>query len=176
MSGIEIVGLVLGAIPLFVEFGKATATNADAAKRAVRSTQRDDKLREFYIDFFKETVLLHQQIELIIDSLPLLSASRKTEIKEGRQVDNWTNETDIARALGQFFTEKDLAAFFVLMERLLELFARLVEDGRVHLSQTDQVGPDTCSIATQLMISARTAEQCDESSSLSLSKDKKTPR
>jgi hypothetical protein len=53
MSGIEIVGLVLGAVPLFVEFGKATATNADAARRAVHHGHRNSQLRDFYISFTK---------------------------------------------------------------------------------------------------------------------------
>jgi hypothetical protein len=139
MSGIEVVGIVFGAIPLFVEFGRAAATNADAARRAVRSRHRNDQLREFYISFYKETVLLHQQTELIIDSLPLLSINRKNDVKAGRHIDNWTKETDISLALDQFFTTEDLAAFDLLMERLLELFSRLIKDGRVHLSQTDKV-------------------------------------
>jgi hypothetical protein len=141
MSGIEIAGLVLGAIPLFVEFGKATATNVDAAKKAIHPASRDDRLREFYISFYTETVLLHQQIVQIVDSLPLLSVDRKAEIKQGRQVDSWTDATDVSQALNAFFGPEDLSAFFVLMRRLLELFARLVKDKRVHLALTDSVRP-----------------------------------
>jgi hypothetical protein len=48
MSGIEIACLVLDAIPLFVAFGKAAATNADAARRAVRSTHHNEQLRDFH--------------------------------------------------------------------------------------------------------------------------------
>jgi hypothetical protein len=139
MSGFEIVGVVLGAIPLFVEFGKAATSNASAARRAIRPVNRDNQLQDFYIGFYKETVLLHQQVVRIIDSLPLLSEDRKAEVKRGPQVDNWTKETDLLEALKVFFSPVDLSAFFTYMENLLRLFARLVKDKRVHLSPEDKV-------------------------------------
>lgn len=139
MSGFEFAGVVLGSIPLFVEFGKAATSNASAAKRAIRSVNRDDQLRDFYIGFYKETVLLHQQVVKIIDLLPGLSEGRKDEIRRGQQVENWTKETDVFKALETFFSPDDLSAFIILMERSLKLFARLVKDRRVHLTQEDMV-------------------------------------
>jgi len=60
MSGFEVAGVVLGALPLFIEFGKAASSNAGAMRKAFYYSNRDDRLRDFYIGFYKETVFLRQ--------------------------------------------------------------------------------------------------------------------
>ncbi|KAF2198218.1 hypothetical protein GQ43DRAFT_465793 [Delitschia confertaspora ATCC 74209] len=138
MSGLEIIGVVLGALPLFIELGKAATSNANNMIRAFHHINHDDQLRDFYIGFYKETVFLRQQIVKIINALPFLSEDRKTEVKQGRHTENWTQETDVAKALEAYFSPEDFSAFLILMERLLKLFAQLVKDRKVHLSREDK--------------------------------------
>ena len=56
MTGIEVAGLVLGAIPVVVELGKA----GKELVNAIQPKKRDLRLSSFYSDFYLETVLLRQ--------------------------------------------------------------------------------------------------------------------
>lgn len=140
MSGIEVAGLILGAIPLFVEACKAYKDNAAAAKQALRPANRDHQLHIFYQDFYFQTVLSKQQMHKIIDKLPLLSDERKRDIKTGRHINNWTQGTDVSRALSRFFDNTELLdAFYILSERLLELFDEVIAQGHSHLRKEEKV-------------------------------------
>lgn len=84
MSGFEIAGIVLGALPLLVEFCKVAANSAGAARNAKR---RDDRLYDFYLEVLSQTTTLRQYTTLLIDSLPGLSLERKKVVKAGQYTD-----------------------------------------------------------------------------------------
>lgn len=140
MSGIEVAGLILGAIPLFVEACKACKDNAAAAKQALRPANRDHQLHSFYLDFYVQTVLSKQQMHKIIDKLPLLSDERKRDINTGRHIDNWTQDTDVSHALSRFFDNTELLdAFYVLSQKLLEIFDEIITQEHSHLHKEEKV-------------------------------------
>lgn len=138
MSGFEIAGLVLATVPIFIEFGKASAKHISLFKKSITSSFRDEELEDFYDLFFAETVMLKSHIHKIIKALPYLSQQRKDEIRSGRNVDNWKDESDVATGLRGLFKE-DLDEFLSIMEKLMGLFASLLNDDTVHLSKVEKV-------------------------------------
>jgi hypothetical protein len=140
MSGFEIVGVVLGALPLFVEAGKAYAHGASTIHKVVSQSKRDKKLQEFYENFYWEVVELKRQIEDIVERLPHLSEERKKEILDSDDFDKWNKATDVEDALRNFFaTDKDFETFVLVMEKVVRLFDQLIKDETVKISKSDRV-------------------------------------
>lgn len=139
MSGIEIAGLVLATVPLFIELGKASSKHISLFTKSITSSRRDEGLEDFYECLLAETILLNSHIHEIINSLPYLSNQRKDEIRSSRNVDNWKEESDVATSLRGLFSKEDLDSFLSTMDKVVQLFARLLNDDTVHLSKEDKV-------------------------------------
>ncbi|KAH8883247.1 hypothetical protein GQ53DRAFT_699835 [Thozetella sp. PMI_491] len=142
MSGFEVAGIVLAVIPLFVEAGKWSSSATSLLKNAATSSTRDRKLQEFYDEFYWETYEMEKQIELIVSSLPNVSEERKAQILNDREVQscvqNWNNDSDVAKGLREFFTsDNDLQLFLQTMEKTLTLFYQLLQDETVKISKAD---------------------------------------
>lgn len=135
----EIAGLVLGTLPLFIELGKASAEHISLFQKSIASSSRDEGLEDFYDCFYAETFLLNSHIHEIIKALPYLSQQRKDEIRFVRNIDNWNEESDVATSLRDLFGKEDLDAFLSLMGKLVHLFAQLLNDDTVHLSKAERV-------------------------------------
>lgn len=139
MSGIEIAGLVLATVPLFIELGKASSKHISLFTKSITSSRRDEGLEDFYEFLLAETILLDSHIHEIIKSLPYLSNQRKDEIRSSRNVDNWREESDVAASLRGLFSKEDLDSFLSTMDKFVQLFARLLNDDTVHLLKEDKV-------------------------------------
>lgn len=140
MSGFEVAGIVFGVLPLFIEIGKAYSQHPAAFHKAASRNLRDDKLQAFYCEFWWETYELRQHIEMIVTELPGLTRSKKQEVINSRDLDNWDKSLDIAQALKDYFASwDDYLTFQSVMTKILELLARLVRDETVHLSKSDKV-------------------------------------
>ncbi|KAF4457914.1 putative intracellular serine protease protein [Fusarium austroafricanum] len=139
MSGFEIVGVVFGVLPFFIEAGKAYSDNVTSLRKATSRGLRDKELEEFYREFYWETFQLKKSIEKIVCGLPGLSEDRKQEIIESQDVESWSRATDVEKALKEFFAcEGDHQAFEKVMEKVLSLLARLVEDKTVRVSKAER--------------------------------------
>lgn len=143
MSGFEIAGVVLAVLPLFAQAGKAhIATLHKAASRATR----DDKLEEFYREFWWETFELGKLLEQVVQGLPAVSEGRKQELLGSTDDETTWAAPDIAAALNEFFASSDdHLAFQKVMEKVLDLLSRLIKDETIHVSQEEKVrGPLSC--------------------------------
>ncbi|KAH6887610.1 hypothetical protein B0T10DRAFT_73730 [Thelonectria olida] len=139
MSGFEIAGIVFAVLPLFIEVGKAYSDGASALHKAASRPLRDEKLEAFYEQFWWETFELRKQIEKVVDELPGLSEKRKGEILKGDDVECWSRADDVDEALKSFFASpSDYLAFQKVMEKVLSLLSRLVEDKTVRISKAEK--------------------------------------
>lgn len=139
MSGFEVAGVVLAVLPFFIETYKAYGDHAIALQKAVTRSARDKGLQEFYEEFYWDTYELRKKIEKVVLMLPTLSDERKQEIIHSRDLDNWDQARDVAVALQGFLSSDDHDAFQMVMGKILELLARLIEDKAVHISKSETV-------------------------------------
>lgn len=149
-SGIECVGLVLAVLPLVIEAGKLYARGTDNLLNIALQSRRDQRLQNFYDNFWWETVELHQRIRQIVNTLPHLSAQQKIELANVARLEDWTRNEDVYAALRDYFaTEDDLNAFMVVMNKLMSLLAGLVEDSTIHVVASDAVSDSSGSICSR---------------------------
>ena len=140
MSGIEVIGLVLGVLPLFIEVGKAYSRGFESIRKVSSSRERDEKLMDFYGEFYWEIVQLHRQIEGIVEHLPHLSDKRKAELSMDMRFQDWQPEADVAGALLDFFGSKeDLETFLVVISKIAQLLSQLIKDTSVNISADHRV-------------------------------------
>lgn len=145
MSGFEVAGIVLAVLPFFIETYKAYGDQTTALQKAVTPFARDKGLQEFYEEFYWDTYELRKKIERVVLMLPDLSDERKQEIIQSRDLDNWDQAQDVAAALQGFLSADDYEAFQMVMDKVLELLARLIKDETVHISKSETVS--ACHIA-----------------------------
>lgn len=140
ITGIECAGLVLAVLPLFIEIAKSYKRGIDTMHDLASQTRRDEKLEEFYEDFWWELFLLDRQIREIVEALPCLSDNRKTELTTAGHLDEWTVDADVACALEDYFkSETDFNAFMVIMTKIVQLLAQVIKDTSVQISEADIV-------------------------------------
>ncbi|KAH8802414.1 hypothetical protein F5884DRAFT_823660 [Xylogone sp. PMI_703] len=152
MSGIEVVGLVLGALPLFIEVGKAYSRGLESLRKVASGKERDEKLLNFYQEFYWEIVQIHRQIQGIIDGLPHLSDKRKAELSLNMRLDEWGPEADAAEALYDFFGSQEVFdTFLLVIGRIAQLLAELIKDSTVNISPNNL---DQSSMFTKLKLFA----------------------
>jgi hypothetical protein len=145
MSGIEVIGLVLGVLPLFIEVGKAYSKGVESIRKVSSSRERDEKLMDFYGEFYWEIVQLHRQIQGIIEHLPHISDKRKAELSMDMRLEDWRPEADVAGALLDFFGSKeDLDAFLVVIGKIAQLLSQLIKDTTVKISTDSTVSFVNC--------------------------------
>ncbi|KAH7142859.1 hypothetical protein B0J13DRAFT_503233 [Dactylonectria estremocensis] len=136
MSGFEIAGIVLAVLPLFIEAAKEYS---ETAHKATSRSASDEKLQEFYEQFWWETFELRKQIEKIVHDLPGLSEDRKTNILKADDVEHWSKAADVAQALSDYFvSQDDYMVFQTVMGKVLDLLSRVVEDNTVRISRAEK--------------------------------------
>ncbi|KAG4034206.1 hypothetical protein MFRU_003g01790 [Monilinia fructicola] len=138
MSGIEVAGLVLAVLPLFIEGAKAYSHGVETIRKTVSRRERDEKLIDFYDEFYWEIVQLDRQTLGIIKSLPSLSDKRKAELTIDIHFEAWQAEVDVAQALLDYFGSKEaLDAFLHVMGKIAQLLSQLIKDPTIHILATD---------------------------------------
>ncbi|KAF6514185.1 hypothetical protein HZS61_006441 [Fusarium oxysporum f. sp. conglutinans] len=137
MSGFEIAGIVFAVLPLFIEAGRAYSDSP--VHKAVSRSASDEKLQDFYEQFWWGTYELRMQIEKIVRDLPGLSEIRKGEILNAEDVESWCKAADVTQALSDYFaSQDDYLAFQKTMGKVLDLFSRLVNDKTVRISSAEK--------------------------------------
>ncbi|RAL67649.1 hypothetical protein DID88_008398 [Monilinia fructigena] len=138
MSGIEVTGLVLAVLPLFIEGAKAYSHGVETIRKTISRRERDEKLKEFYDEFYWEIVQLDRQTLGVIKSLPSLSDKRKAELTIDIHFEAWQAEVDVAQALFDYFGSKeDLDAFLHVMGKIAQLLSQLIKDPTIHILSTE---------------------------------------
>ncbi|KAI9737417.1 MAG: hypothetical protein M1834_009571 [Cirrosporium novae-zelandiae] len=137
-TGIEITGLVLAVLPLFIETAKVYSHGVKSMHKLSSRRERDEKLQEFYGEFYWEVYQLDCQTRRVIESLPHLSDKRKAELTMDIRLEDWKPEADVALALSNFFGSKeDFDAFLYVMDRIAWLLSKLIKDPTIHISSDD---------------------------------------
>jgi hypothetical protein len=139
MSGFEVVGIVFAVLPIFT---KAAKLYAEAPfHKAIFSAPRNEKLSDFYMYFWWEIYELDAHLNTLIDTLPSLSEERKRRIKQKRDLDELSKDSDVLEAMADFFPEREYLAFQNVMSKVLSLMAQLIKDDTLHISKSERVSP-----------------------------------
>ncbi|KAH7136154.1 hypothetical protein B0J11DRAFT_520039 [Dendryphion nanum] len=138
VSGIECAGLALATLPLFIEAGKVYASGTEALADIMIASRRDQKLENFYEQFWWETVELSQKLKQIINALPNLTPARKVELATAANLEHWTLNDDVKAALQTYFADdNDFNTFERVVTKLVSLLGQLVKDSTIHISTKD---------------------------------------
>ncbi|ESZ91986.1 hypothetical protein SBOR_7643 [Sclerotinia borealis F-4128] len=138
MSGIEVTGLVLAVLPLFIEGAKAYSHGVETIRKTISHRERDEKLMDFYDEFYWEIVQLDRQTLGVIKSLPYLSDKRKAALTIDIRLEAWEAEADVSQALFDYFGSKeDLDAFLHVMGKIAQLLSQLIKDPTIHILSND---------------------------------------
>ena len=140
VTGIECVGLILAVMPIFIEAAKSYKKGVDTIRDVVSPQRRDDRLEDFYEDLWWEMFLIDRQIREVVQALPCLSDSRKTELTAAEHMDEWTVDADVTDALHNFLrSDSDFLAFMLVMTKIVQLLAQIVKDTTVRISEAEMV-------------------------------------
>lgn len=143
VTGIECVGLCLAVLPVVIEAAKSYQKGVNTIVDVVGHSHRDEKLEEFYEDFYWEVYFVERKIREVVEALPYLSDARKAELTAPEHLAEWTIGSDVTEALSDYFkSESDLNAFMVIMKKITQLLAGLVKDSSVRTSREDVVSRD----------------------------------
>lgn len=85
-TGIEEAGLVPAILPLVIEAAKWYLKGVDSVKDVICNSRRDEKLQDFYDKFWWELYLLRQNLQGVIQNLPLLCDDYKTMLQSDRSL------------------------------------------------------------------------------------------
>lgn len=141
ITGIECAGLILAVLPIFIEAAKSYKKGIDTIRDVASQARRDDKLEEFYEDFWWELYFLDRQIREIVEALPCLSDNRKTELTTAEHLDEWMIAADVAFALQEYFKSgTDFNAFMLIMTKIIQLLGQVIKDTSLEISEADKVG------------------------------------
>lgn len=140
MSGFEIVGVVTGVIPICLEVWDRAKGPAGTLRSAVSEAKHTKALDEFYEELLIQTYQLKACLNRIANNLGGISESERQQllqsINQGEEVDVWSSDRRIQRALVDFFGGKtEMKIVLILLRKVLRLFATLVEDESVKLSE-----------------------------------------
>jgi hypothetical protein len=147
VTGIETAGLVLATLPLFIEAAKSYGKGVDTIRDVASSKRRDDRLQDFYDDFWWELRIFDQQVRTLVRGLPYLCDECKAALERdmsSQAPEGWEENVEVARALHHYFgSSSDYDSFILILSRILKLLARLVGEKTVHLSGVETVSVDS---------------------------------
>ncbi|KAK0666903.1 hypothetical protein QBC41DRAFT_279933 [Cercophora samala] len=154
MSGFEIAGVVLGAIPLFYYFVKKCRGQGgiDALRDHIGPENWKDELPQLCPqlceDFRYQIYKLEGNLRALAGYLPDISQSCKRRLEEGSAVD-WENEQEaVAQSMRKLWSTDDIRKFELIMFKVRDTLGRL-------LDETNQ-DPET------MMSRLRSFHTCDE--------------
>ncbi|KAF2501611.1 hypothetical protein BU16DRAFT_534265 [Lophium mytilinum] len=151
VTGAETVGLTLAAIlPLFIEAAKAYGKGVDTIRDDTSSRRRDDRLQEFFDDFWWELKSFDQQVRTLVRGLPHLCNECKRELEKDMSSlsasGGWEKDEEVARALSHSFgTSLQHKSFVLITSRILRLLAWLIGDKTLHLYGIETVSRESTS-------------------------------
>lgn len=126
LTGVEIAGLLLAVLPLFIAAAKPYREGLDTMKTALRSKVMDEKLEDFYRELEFEVTLLKYTLEGLIQSLPVI-----TEAEKDRFVESFDTSLLDNGELTRAFNERLGRAFDTFeshLRHILRLLEKVVDD------------------------------------------------
>ncbi|KAF4538968.1 hypothetical protein BFW01_g8239 [Lasiodiplodia theobromae] len=138
-SGVEVVGLALAVVPLFIEAAKVYSDGIEAIADVVVKSRWDERLEEFYLDFYMQLLYLDEALQRLRDALgPGLfqTGDKKQQLK---LLSNWQYDTDMTEALRQYFGSNDrFNAFTIISKKIMTLLQQLVKDKTNRVTTQDR--------------------------------------
>lgn len=138
MSGIEVVGLILGVVPLVISGLENYQDGLDITKHTIRSKYRDEALLEFYDELHFELYQLRLYMERLIQDLPSLSAEYKEDLIRDLKPNSWMSD-ELSDALSDRLGSGNDRLFTNCVRRILESVEALVADDTNLLARGDVV-------------------------------------
>lgn len=89
MSGIEIAGLVLGALPIAIKATKSYSEGLEEGKKIFRTKNHDEIKRDLFEDLYQELVLFNRHVRKVLQVLPDVSQERCHEVLNHPNQQNW---------------------------------------------------------------------------------------
>lgn len=134
MSGIEVVGLVLGVLPLCIHAWEwQSKSRFSFLQKALLRSHKKEAIAKFFQEFHWRTNELSRVLSnVLVENLNLPGNIRRT-LKAG-DVDSWVRNPDVRQALLEFFGSRELLD--VVLERLSlisQLFIQLLDDETLQL-------------------------------------------
>ena len=80
LTGVEIAGLLLAVLPLFIAAAKPYRDGLETMSTALSSKAMDEKLEDFYKDLNYEVTLLRFTLESLVQSLPVITKEEKDRL------------------------------------------------------------------------------------------------
>jgi len=147
VTGIEIAGLVLAIVPLLVEAAKAYSKGIDHIRNVTSNSRRDEKLENFYLEFWWEADFLYRTLQELVDELPLLCLHCKEILKFNSDIcqpsisqSMWESDSLVRESLfSHFGGQADLDSFLLVMSRVMDLMDRLIKDNNSTLALARRV-------------------------------------
>ena len=139
LTGVEIIGLILGVLPLFIAAAKPYREGLDTMKTALRSKFMDEKLEDFYRELEYEVTLLKYTLENLVESLPIVTEEEKDCFIERFEASLLNNE-----ALTRAFNERLGRAsdtFESYLRQILRLLEKVVDDDTLPSLDNNMVSP-----------------------------------
>lgn len=136
----ECAGLALAVFPIFIEVAKSYKTGINSIRDVLSKTRRDEGLEDFYQELWWEMYLLDRQLREMVDALPILTEDRKASLLKAENLEQWTLDADVARALQEYFnSETDLQTFMIIAGKIVQLLAQLINNKTTHIDRKQMV-------------------------------------
>lgn len=135
-GGIELAGLVLATLPLCVEAGKAYYRGIDVLGNLVRHSHRDEKLSEFYEDFYWNI----NELEGYIQEISIIAAAGTSQPASIFDVNQWHAIPGVTEGLKRAFgDDAGYHQYIVTIERIARLLTLLLHNEPEYINRTSMV-------------------------------------
>jgi hypothetical protein len=139
MSGIEVAGLVLAVLPLFIEAGKAYSDGVDTILNVSLRSRRDENLSDFYDEFYWEIGQLGLHIE-DISSAVFDSPTAKQQPSSVLKLSEWSQDSKVELRLKAYLrSESAFNMFIVVAQRIAQLLSQLLNDEPTYVEESHLV-------------------------------------
>lgn len=135
MSGLEIVGVVFGVLPLLSSVTKPAAGGIKDYFRGLYPSQWRKETQNFLKELSWETHQLQLTLQKLFQALPDISEDLRARIVEDR-TGSWANDAQIQDGLLFVFNKSKLEVFLITMNEVLTLLSQIVDDGSTRLSKS----------------------------------------
>lgn len=130
-AGIDIAGLALGILPIFVYAAGHYREGLDPLVTALHPGTRNRKLEDFYRDLHFEATLLHELLNRLFDELHGRSRRRSDSVLEKPELDIKPMESALQEKLGDAYQ-----SFLEILQNSLRYFNHFVIDKGLNSVET----------------------------------------
>ncbi len=138
LTGVEIAGLLLAVLPLFVAAAKPYREGLETMKTTLRSKVMDEKLVGFYRDLEFEVTVLKYTLENLVKSLPIISETEKDSLVESFDT-SLLDKVQLTRAFNERLG-RAYDTFESYLRQILRQLEKVVDDDTLQTSSNNMVG------------------------------------